>query len=296
VPSPTVLSEPAAYVVAGGSVDAAVRHAAAAAAAAGVRISVAREPSELRAVARLLAQVWDTAPGQDPLAADVLRGLTHAGGAVHVAYQGPRPVGASAVIFSSPASGEVYSLIAAANSSDRGVGYALKHAQRAWSLNHGATSMAWTFDPLLSRNARFNLVKLGAVAREYVVDFYGPLDDAVNGGDETDRLGVIWRLTTGRTADAVAGRASEVVGPDWSIAERGPAEAPDGGVLTACDEGGLWCRVPADIVAVRGQDPTLAARWRTAVRGVFLAAVADGLIATGMTRDGWYRLTRAVPA
>ncbi|MFF5213377.1 hypothetical protein [Streptosporangium sp. NPDC000396] len=40
----------------------------------------------------------------------------------------------------------------------------------------------------MSRNAHFNLAKLGASATEYTVDFYGQIDDGINGHDETDRL------------------------------------------------------------------------------------------------------------
>jgi predicted GNAT superfamily acetyltransferase len=237
--------------------------------------------------------VWSTEAGHDPLSADVLRSLVHADGAVHLAYSGAAVVGASAAIHCSPASGSVYSLIAGAASSDRGVGFALKHAQRAWALGHGATSMVWTYDPLASRNARFNLVKLGAVARDYTVDFYGPMEDGVNAGDETDRLTAVWALAGPRAAAAADGRHTELPGPDLTSSTEKRDVAPDGGSLTARDAGGLWCRVPTDIVAVRRQDPDLAARWRSAVREVFVAAFANGLAATGMTRDGWYRLTRA---
>lgn len=132
------------------------------------------------------------------MAADLLRALAHSGGAVHVAYHvadGPdrtRPVGAAVAVFGPPRSHAAYSLIAAAAEPGGGVGYALKQAQRAWALRRGATSLTWTFDPLIGRNARFNLVKLGAIATEYVVDFYGPLADGTNDGDETDRLAVTW--------------------------------------------------------------------------------------------------------
>jgi predicted GNAT superfamily acetyltransferase len=192
----------------------------------------------------------------------------------------------------SPASGNVYSLIAGARSSDRGVGFALKHAQRAWALGHGVTSMVWTYDPLSSRNARFNLVKLGAVALDYTVDFYGPMEDGINSGDETDRVTAVWALAGPRAVAAAEGRQTDVAGPDPAITTGRADAAPDGGPLTAHDEGGLWCRVPTDIVAVRRQDPDLASRWRSAVREVFVAAFAHGLAATSMTRDGWYRLTR----
>ena len=53
--------------------------------------------------------------------------------------------------------------------------------------------MSWTFDPLLRRNAWFNISRLGAVGTEYLVDFYGEVADGVN-DPETDRLAVSWNL------------------------------------------------------------------------------------------------------
>ncbi|MCQ4213696.1 chorismate synthase, partial [Streptomyces longispororuber] len=54
----------------------------------------------------------------------------------------------------------------------------------------------------------------------------------------------------------------------------------------------VWCRVPDDIVKLRAADPALALRWRRAVRDVFTAAFAEGRTATGLSRAGWYTLTR----
>jgi predicted GNAT superfamily acetyltransferase len=268
--------------------SAAMAHADAAAAAAGVRVELVEDPQRLHAVAELLATVWATAPGQGPLPHHVLRAVAHSGGAVHVAYGSGGPVGAAAAIFGPPEARSAYSLIAAASRSDRGTGFALKQAQRAWALQLGVTSLAWTFDPLVRRNARFNLVKLGAVAREYLVNFYGPLDDAMNAGDETDRLMVVWSLTGPRAGEAAQGRTAEPGSPGNAAS----GAAPDAGPLAAYDADGLWCRVPADIVALRRADPGLAAQWRVAVRNVLRPAMAAGLVATGMSRDGWYRLTR----
>ncbi len=56
---------------------------------------------------------------------------------------------------------------------DRGIGTALKLHQRAWALRHEIDRIVWTFDPLVRRNARLNLTKLGGVGVEYLVDFYG---------------------------------------------------------------------------------------------------------------------------
>jgi predicted GNAT superfamily acetyltransferase len=211
----------------------------------------------------------------------VLHSLVHAGGAVHAAFARDRLAGASVAVFGPPADADAYSLVAAA---DRGVGYAVKQAQRAWALERGARTLRWTFDPLVGRNARFNLVKLGATGMEYLVDFYGPMADGVNDGDESDRLAVTWDLTAPRPPHETGDRAAAPV----------TDMAPDGAPLARrCLDGRhVWCRVPGDIVALRAADPALALRWRHAVRDVFTQALAEGFTATGMSRDGWYTLTR----
>jgi predicted GNAT superfamily acetyltransferase len=269
-----------------------IEDAAAAATAAGVRIRLAVDLAELQRIERFFATIWETSPAQPPLAVDVLRAITHADGAVHWADDGTGVAGAAALIHCAPASRAVYSLLAAAGASDRGVGFAVKLAQRAWALDQGVTTMTWTFDPLVSRNARFNLVKLGAVAASYAVNHYGPLNDGREGDDETDRLIASWPMAGERAAAAAAGRPAECPGPDPATAEPDPRRAPDGGPLAARHGGSLWCRVPADIVALRRRDPALAGEWRTAVRDVLRPALAEGLVATGFSRSGWYQLTR----
>ena len=66
---------------------------------------------------------------------------------------------------------------------DRGVGRALKLAQRAHCLDVGIEEVRWTFDPMVARNARFNLVKLGAEATRLLPDFYGEMTDRLNRDD-----------------------------------------------------------------------------------------------------------------
>ncbi|MGW1954266.1 chorismate synthase [Streptomyces sp. NPDC001920] len=237
------------------------------------------------AVADFFSDVWNTPRSAPPLLSETLNSLAHAGGAVHAAHDGPKLVGASVAVFGPPASRETYSLLTAA---ERGLGHQVKQAQRAWALEHGARTMRWTFDPLVGRNARFNLVKLGAQGTEYLVDFYGPMADGVNDGDESDRLAVTWELAPSlRLPDQPDAPADRQAAPTTHT-------APDGGPLARRDLGDrhIWCRVPDDIVALRAADPDLALRWRRAVREVFTKAFADGFTATGMSRDGWYTLTR----
>lgn len=247
-----------------------------------VSIRTVHDVAGIAAVADLFSDVWQTPRSAPPYPAEVLHSLVHAGGAVHAAYDGTRLAGASVAVFGEPARQDTYSLVAAA---DRGVGYAVKQAQRAWALERGARTMRWTFDPLVGRNARFNLVKLGAVGTEYLVDFYGPMADGVNDGDESDRLTVTWDLaaprTPGDTGDRDASPVTHLAPDDAPLARRDLADRH------------IWCRVPDDIVELRAADPTLALRWRRAVRDVFTEAFADGYTATAMSRDGWYTLTRA---
>ncbi len=52
-------------------------------------------------------------------------------------------------------------------------------------------AVSWTFDPLIRRNAWFNLGKLAADADGYLPNFYGSMDDAINRSDDTDRVLVL---------------------------------------------------------------------------------------------------------
>ncbi|MCD0448001.1 GNAT family N-acetyltransferase [Actinocorallia sp. API 0066] len=263
--------------------ESARRQAEVAADAAVVRVMAVEDASRLREVAALFARVWASKPGAGPLPSDALRACTHAGGVVHAALTSDGVVGASAAIWGPPDARDVYSLIAGADRTCRGVGYALKLAQRAWALERGAATISWTFDPLIRRNAWFNLGKLGAHAPEYLVDFYGPLEDAFNAGDETDRLTVQWPLAR-FDPDHVPGFEPR---PEPSL-----EPGPDGLPFKARGRDAVWCRIPEDILALRAGDPAQARAWRHAVRAVFLAA--HPLAATSISRDGWYHLTPLV--
>ena len=264
--------------------------ASAAAHTAGVGVRTVDDVAGIRAVADFLADVWQLPHTNPPYPSEVLHSLVHAGGAVHAAYgTGERLVGAAVAVFGPPADRCAYSFVAAATASDRGVGFALKQAQRVWALEHGARTMRWTFDPLVGRNARFNLVKLGAVGAEYLVDLYGPMNDGVNDGDESDRLTAAWDLAPGTTHPTEPDEEARTEEARAHAAAVRPA--PDGGPLAVRDDRRLWCRIPEDIVALRAADPAEALRWRHAVREVFTDAYAEGLRATSMSRDGWYLLT-----
>ncbi|MFF9619923.1 chorismate synthase [Streptomyces griseosporeus] len=255
-----------------------------------VTLRSVHDVASLAAVADYFSDVWQTPRTAPPFPAELLHSLVHAGGAVHAAYTDGRLAGAAVAVFGPDR--QTYSLVAAA---ERGLGRQVKQAQRAWALERGARTMRWTFDPLVGRNARFNLVKLGAVGTEYLVDFYGPMSDGVNSGDESDRLTVTWDLTAPENGEHPHDPDDPDAPDDPAVRAGAPvvATAPDGGPLAHRDgDRRVWCRVPDDIVKLRAADPVLALRWRYAVREVFTGAFAQGFTATGMSRDGWYTLTR----
>ena len=78
----------------------------------------------------------------------------------------------------------------------RGMGLAerLKHWQADRCRAQGIREMVWTFDPLVARNAWFNLRRLKAEIAEYVENIYGITDSPLMGPIPTDRFMARWRL------------------------------------------------------------------------------------------------------
>lgn len=270
------------------------RAARAAADRAGVTVAELRGLDELDGAAELIARIWG-APKEDPLiTSNLLRALSHAGGFVAGARVDGRLVAAS-VGFTSLEDGQpgLHSHISGVHPEVQGrsAGFALKQYQRAWALARGIDRITWTYDPLVGRNAYFNLTKLGATVTAFHRNFYGALSDGMNAGDETDRCLVTWHLSSERTILASEGRAAE---PDVDeIRDAGAVvaldEGPDGAPVPGPADGRVrLCRTPRDILELRGTSAELGRTWRRAVRRVIESALEDGLVATGATRTGWY--------
>jgi predicted GNAT superfamily acetyltransferase len=89
---------------------------------------------------------------------------------------------------------------------NRGLGAQLKREQRLEALSRGIRLMEWTFDPLEIKNGFLNIHKLGAVARRYLVNFYGVSSSRLQGGLPTDRLVAEWHLDSPRVEAILKGR------------------------------------------------------------------------------------------
>lgn len=270
------------------AVLAALRAADAGAAVAGVRIRELETIDDHETVSRLLSRIWNRDAASPQLTADLLRALRKTGNYVAGAYVGPSLVGAAVGFFASPAT-TLHSHIAgvAGTRQARNVGYALKLHQRVWALQHGASTITWTFDPLVRRNGYFNIAKLAARAVEYLPNFYGRMHDPVTGGDESDRIMVHWTLLD----DAVIARCE---GAPSGPVPREPlpislAVADDGS--PQWDEPGtrrFMIAVPADIEQVRVTHPDLARSWRVAVREALVGVFDGGGAITGFDQSIGY--------
>ena len=89
---------------------------------------------------------------------------------------------------------------------NRGIGAQLKWEQRREALSRGIRHMEWTFDPLAIKNAFLNIHRLGAISRDYRVDFYGVSSSRLQGGLPTDRLLAEWELDSPRVEAILARR------------------------------------------------------------------------------------------
>ena len=279
--------------------DAAIQAADAAARASGVQVRELAEVEDLQRLCALVDEIWHPEPTNPPVTAELLRALAYAGNYVAGAFSGGQLVGACVGFFESPAAHAMHSHLAGVSPrvAGRHVGFALKLHQRAWALARDVTSIAWTFDPLVCRNAYFNIVKLGAAPAEYLPDFYGEMDDLINAGDDSDRLLAVWPLAADAVISASQGAGSAADASLLRAAGAAVALDIDADGLPAIRDPGpraatVLVRVPLDIETVRRHHEPVARRWRHAVRQVLGGLMSDGAGVAGFDRSGWYVVDR----
>ncbi|MFF6995897.1 GNAT family N-acetyltransferase [Streptomyces sp. NPDC008313] len=234
------------------------------------------------AVSLLYAGIWGSEPGSSPLSAEAMRALAYAGNYVAGAYEDSRLVGASVAFFGEPIGISLHSHITGAVMG-RGVGLALKTHQRQWAMVRHLRRITWTYDPLIRRNAYFNLVKLGARPKEYLTSFYGAMDDAINSGDESDRVLAVWDLTAPSPpamSELPAGAAHGV---------RDHEGRPD---TAETDAETVLIDLPDDIESLRRTDPVAAMAWRLAVRRTLGGLLAEGARVVGFHERRRYVVRR----
>lgn len=166
------------------------------------------------------------------------------------------------------------------------LGYRLKLAQRDRALAQGINRMTWTFDPLQSLNAYFNLAKLGVVADAYKTNFYGEATSSFlhQIGIGTDRLWVTWLLDSVRVHERLQAKGqTRTANPNLAtiacLVQVGPNNMPQR--TRASEIAGqqdISIEIPADINALQRESPELAIRWREATRWAFSEAMSSGYL------------------
>lgn len=179
------------------------------------------------------------------------------------------------------------------------VGFRLKCAQREAAIAMGYDHAVWTYDPLQSVNARFNMHKLGATACRYHVNYYGDMPDELNRGVESDRIEVDWELRSPRVRAATSGRAADCAWPQAPYALRAePETGAPGNPALGLEAPVVLLEIPTDFPSVRMRDQGLAQAWRLASREAFLHYFGSGyravdfLLHPGGRLRGEYVLSR----
>lgn len=225
----------------------------------------------------------------------MLRALSEEGGLIMNAYdRSGRAVGTS-IAFLAKHAGKLilYSHMTGVipDSQRKGVGLALKLMQRSYATKQGLDVVCWTYDPMQSLNNWFNLNKLGAVARNYYINYYGDLRDNLNRGLDSDRSLAEWWVKSRRVREIMKSEGAitprnmphhSIVNP--AIAKNGvrcPAGKPD----LKAKEKAILIEIPHNYEAFRKLDSLILRQWRAETRQLYTHYFRGGYIATGAYVD-----------
>ena len=252
---------------------------------AGVTLRALQGPADADVITRVIQTTWG--PGES-ISREMVVALAATGNVPYGAFDGDRLIGfVLGWAGVTPEDGlhvHSHQLATLPDLRHRGVGYALKLAQKAQALDQGINLIRWTFDPLVSRNAWFNITKLGASADRFLPDFYGQMADSINVGERSDRLLIRWQLDT----NSIPAQTSEATSLLQRMADGGPGQ-----VGQPPERGPASIQVPREYHELRAKDPGLGRRWRDATSSAFTACFADGFTVVGFNPDSTYLLDRA---
>jgi predicted GNAT superfamily acetyltransferase len=143
---------------------------------------------------------------------------------------------------------------------DRGIGQRLKLFQREDALMRGIGLIEWTFDPLIMKNAYFNLMRLGAVARRYLPNAYGITTSPLHAALPTDRLVAEWHLRSPRVRRVLSGKRA----------------------TPAFSKMAVRITIPESLEVLKRGNPVKAMRIQSEIRAEFLKSLSKGYAATAV--------------
>lgn len=272
-----------------------------------IRAVEAHDHEALKACEELQREIWGSEPIQ--IVSDhVLITAIANGGLLLMAYHDDKPIGfAFSFIGLQEGKPKHCSLMAGvvAEARYRGVGYRLKLAQREHALRQGLELITWTFDPLQSANARFNLHKLGALPVRYLREFYGEMRDELNRGLPTDRFFVEWWLRSRRVESKLEGNyktpeLKELLAHGVPVMNR-TAEREgwrhNVELLLDLEAPKMLLEIPMNTPEMKRAKPGLARQWRLETRALLENCFARGYLPTEFIlsedrKRGYYLLER----
>lgn len=254
-----------------------------------------RSMAECQAAAELQREVWGT-DYTDVVPATFLHVLDYVGGLAAGAFDESGELLGFVFGVSGIRDGELvhwsHMLGVRVAARNLGLGRRLKEYQRDTMQAIGVKRILWTFDPLMSKNAYFNLVRLGARVVDYVTDMYGTTSSPLHLGMPTDRLIVCVDTAScpleTRTAAPVAPPVLTAFPQMNDVTLSRSAPPPEHALI----------EIPADILELLAVSPSAARTWRLAVRDYFLWALSQGFGVVGVQRDAptnrWFYVLQRV--
>ncbi len=270
-----------------------------------IEIKVLGSPDEFRKVEDLQTLVWG---GNDVVPSHMMKAVVDSGGVVIGGYKKNELIGfVYGFIGLHDYDGETgikhtsHMLAVHPEFQSSGLGFKLKQAQWKVVRKQGLELITWTYDPLESKNAYFNISKLGAVTKTYKKEYYGQMKDQLNTGFPSDRLMVEWWLNSQRTIMRFGKRSkpltlqnyldgnTEIINSvEWNLAGF-PVPLKD--QMDKLDDPTnkpklLMLQIPASIQAIKISDKDLAKEWRMYTRVIFELFFNHGYIVTDFVYQG----------
>lgn len=211
---------------------------------------------------------WPISGGGTEITSNFMQALVHNGSYFAGALLDGKVIGAAFGFIGNHGGLHLHSHMAAVlpEYRDLNIGTKLKFHQYDWAKSHNLPFITWTFDPLVKRNARLNILKLGVEVASYHPNFYGAMIDDLNAGDESDRLMA-----------------------RWEISDRGPVSRDE---MTLIPRDAITIEIPEDIVEIRMLDPQKSITYRHDVRNKFQSAFQNGYSVIGFSNTHGYVLEK----
>lgn len=246
-----------------------------------VRVRELKDPVEFAEASQVAKAAWRFPDLMVPPPPDMIT-ATHAGGMTAGAFEGTRLLAfVHAVSRRNLPVPAIHSHLLAVRpeAQRRGLSVLLKLFQREWCLSRGIGLVTWTYDPFMLRNARLNLVRLGAVVPVFLPNFYGAIG-GIYGELPSDRFEAHWRLTSPRVERAARGDVEELPASE-------AVRLPCVGAGRAPSEPRVLLPFPAGFPACFRDDPADGARVRRRFGRAAAALFAGGYEAVSVVeREG----------